>query len=334
MKKATETQPNWAPTLVKVVGPEPEPRELYFHEQAMPVSNQTDKWVKNEPQSITSTPKKKIQIQPEEDIYPLHTPKSESRSSAKLTNMFAEDLPQGDHAAHTISSDPSAVNMFSLRYTESAAATDYDLFAPNPRRPNNNNPIRGQMGRGRAPNRGRVIPRLNINRGVLGRVVVGRGQPRGGPGGQAMNLRGRAPPPNPRQLNPPNPPNLPNLNPGGPGGPGGLGGPGGPRGPGLPGPNSPQGGPPAGRGADPTIVNILERLVAAQEKQVTDKKDTKRFTQFPSEKFDGSEPGKSLDHWNLFMQFWNYVLHKNYIPGQNDAAYFATFREQFVLTLS
>ena len=67
---------------------------------------------------------------------------------------------------------------------------------------------------------------------------------------------------------------------------------------------------------------------------MTDKKDTKRFTQFPSEKFDGSEPGKSLDHWNLFMQYWNYVLRKNYVPTQNDATYFATFREQFVLTLS
>ena len=56
--------------------------------------------------------------------------------------------------------------------------------------------------------------------------------------------------------------------------------------------------------------------------------------QFPSEKFDGTEPGKSLDHWNLFMQYWNYVLRKGYVPGQNDANYFATFREQFVLTLS
>ena len=52
--------------------------------------------------------------------------------------------------------------------------------------------------------------------------------------------------------------------------------------------------------------------------------------QFPSEKFDGTE----LDHWNLFMQYWNYVLRKGYVPGQNDANYFATFREQFVLTPS
>ena len=30
---AREVNPNWAPTPVKVVGLEPEPRELYFHEQ-------------------------------------------------------------------------------------------------------------------------------------------------------------------------------------------------------------------------------------------------------------------------------------------------------------
>ena len=94
------------------------------------------------------------------------------------------------------------------------------------------------------------------------------------------------------------------------------------------------GGPPTGRGADPTVVAIVNRLVQVQENQVSDKKDTKCFTQFPSEKFDETEPEKSLDHWNIFMQYWNYVLRKGYVPDQNDANYFATFREQFVLTLS
>ena len=93
-------------------------------------------------------------------------------------------------------------------------------------------------------------------------------------------------------------------------------------------------GPPVGRGADPTVVAILNRLVQAKEKQVSDKKDTKQFTQFPSDKFDRTEPGKSLNHWNLFMQYWNYILCKGYVPGQNDANYFAMVREQFVLTLS
>ena len=107
----------------------------------------------------------------------------------------------------------------------------------------------------------------------------------------------------------PNPNPNPPPNPGGPGYPGAPGGPGGPRGPGGlggPGPPGPNG-PPVGLatccGADPAVLAILDRLVLAQEKQVTDKKDTKRFTQFPSEKFDGTELGKSLDHWNLIMQY-------------------------------
>ena len=91
--RATETHPDWAATPVKVVGPEPEPHELYFHEQALEISDRNRCPVKSEPPSITSTPKKKVTTQSEEDIYLLHTSKSESRSTAKLTNMFAEDLP-------------------------------------------------------------------------------------------------------------------------------------------------------------------------------------------------------------------------------------------------
>ena len=52
------------------------------------------------------------------------------------------------------------------------------------------------------------------------------------------------------------------------------------------------GGPPAGRGADPAVVAILNRLVQVQEKRVSDKKDTKHFTQFPSKNFDRTEPGE------------------------------------------
>ena len=209
--------------------------------------------------------------------------------------------------------------------------------------PNRGVPGRGGPGRGVVPNRGAP------GRGVPGRAVLPReGVPRGAPGwGQGpcpvpvRNLRGQPPNPNPNppnlNLNLPNPnPNLP-PNPGGPGYPGGPGGPGGLDGLGglgPPGPNGPPPGPAAGRGADPAVLAILDRLVTAQEKQVTDKKDTKWFTQFPVEMFDGTELGKSLDHWNLFMQYWNYVLHKGYVLGQNDTNYFATFREQFVLTLS
>ena len=182
------------------------------------------------------------------------------------------------------------------------------------------------------------------NRGAHGRAVPGRGVPaRGGnprgapghgnpPGGQVpqtapgRNLQGNPPPQNPVSRN--------SLNPGGPGGPGGPEGPGGPRPPGPGGP--PMGGLPAGRGrgADPAVVAILNRLVQEQEKQASDKKDTKQFTQFLSDKFDGTELKKSLDHWNLFMEYWNYILCNGYVPGQNDPNYFSMFREQFVLTLS
>ena len=141
--RATETHPDWAPTPVKVLGPEPEPRELFFHEQVLEISNRNRCLVKSEPPSITSTPKKKVISQSEEDIYPLHTPKSESRATAKLANMFVEDLPQGDQNAPTNFTDPSAVNMFSMRFTEAAAATNYDLYVPNNRQANNNNTNRG-----------------------------------------------------------------------------------------------------------------------------------------------------------------------------------------------
>ena len=61
---------------------------------------------------------------------------------------------------------------------------------------------------------------------------------------------------------------------------------------------------------NPTTLAILNHLVQAQEKQVSEKKDSKCFMQFLSDKFDGTEPEKSLDHWNLFMQYWNMFPHK------------------------
>ena len=82
------------------------------------------------------------------------------------------------------------------------------------------------------------------------------------------------------------------------------------------------------------MLAILNRLVSTQEKQVDEKKESKRFTQFPSNKFDGSELLKSLDHWNIFMQYWIYVLRKGYVPNHNDANYYAVFCQQFILTLT
>ena len=85
---------------------------------------------------------------------------------------------------------------------------------------------------------------------------------------------------------------------------------------------------------DPGIVAILNRLVNVQEKQASDKNESKRFTQFPTVKFDGSSPEKSLDHWNIFMQYWIYVLGKGYIPQNTDANYYIVFCQQFILTLT
>ena len=116
--------------------------------------------------------------------------------------MFAEDLPQGDQVPQEHASDPSAPNMFSMRFTVSDTATDYDLYVGNPRRPNNN-PNRGRLGRGRAPIRGRALQRGNPR-------ALGRGQPRVVPRGRglgvgpARNLRVRAQPAH--RVNPPNPP--------------------------------------------------------------------------------------------------------------------------------
>ena len=85
---------------------------------------------------------------------------------------------------------------------------------------------------------------------------------------------------------------------------------------------------------DQGLVAILNRLVSAQEKQANDKNESKRFTQFPTVKFDGSSPEKSLDHWNIFMQYWIYVLGKGYVPPNTDPNYYTVFCQQFILTLT
>ena len=311
MTHATEVHPNWAPTPVKVVGPEREPHELFLHKQAQSELPAQSYVVKKEPPSLISTPSNKTHFTMAEEIYPIQTPKVQSRSTAKLTNMFAEDLPNSDEKPPIKHQQLSPmVNTYNMHFTVSGAASDYDLFAPNRQQPNNynkNNANRGRPGRGRAPVRGvpnrgaigRAAPSRGavLNRGVLGRAAPGRGIPaRGGvprevPGhgnphrGQgpravpARNQQGNPQPPNSGGRNPPNPnPNPPYQNPNpppNPVGPGHPGGPGGSSGPEPPGPNGPPLGLPTGGGADPAVVAILNRLVQAQEKQVTDKKDTK-----------------------------------------------------------
>ena len=52
--------------------------------------------VKKEPPSLTSTPRKKTHFTLGDETYSLQPLKVQLRSTAKLTNMFAEDLPNGD----------------------------------------------------------------------------------------------------------------------------------------------------------------------------------------------------------------------------------------------
>ena len=114
------------------MGPEPEPRELFFHEQDQLEILDSGYEVKKEPPSLTSTPSKKMHYETGEEIYPIQTPKVQSRSTAKLTNMFAEDLPNSDEKPFIKHQQPSpTVNTYNMHFTVSGAASNHDLFAPN-----------------------------------------------------------------------------------------------------------------------------------------------------------------------------------------------------------
>ena len=137
---ATENHTNWAPTPVKVVGPEPEPCELLFHEQAQADLNDPHYSVKKEPPSFTSTPRKKAHFALGDETGPVQTLKVQSRLTAKLMNMFAEDLPNSEEKPSTMPQGQSpTVNTYNMHFTVLGAAGDYDLFTPNRRQPNNNN---------------------------------------------------------------------------------------------------------------------------------------------------------------------------------------------------
>ena len=174
---AIENHHNWAPTPVKVVGPEPELRKLFLHEQSQADMNDPHYSVKKEPPSLTSTPRKKTHFALGDETYSLQSPKVQLRSMAKLTNMFAEDLPNNEEKPPTMPHGRSPmVNTYNMHFTVSGAAGDYDLFTPNRRQQNNNNnnanrgrPGRGRVLRGVAPARG--VP----NRGAHGRAAPGRG---------------------------------------------------------------------------------------------------------------------------------------------------------------
>ena len=129
---AKEVHHNWVPMPVKVVGPKPEPCELFCYEQAHSELPNMHFVVKVEPSSLTSTPRKKAHFVRGEEICPMLTPKVQSRTTAKLTNIFADDLPNSDKKPLTIPQRKSStVKTYNIQLTESGAAGDYDLFTPN-----------------------------------------------------------------------------------------------------------------------------------------------------------------------------------------------------------
>ena len=158
------------------------------------------------------------------------------------------------------------------------------------------------------------------------------GGPGGNPGGPGGNL--------PNAPNPPNPPNPPNNNnnqpnPAAPGGnPGGGGGnPGGGGGGGNPG---------GGNNADgdssdddavdpnlPPLEAILHRLVKAQERTKKINKRSKRFEQFPSDKFDGTDSTQGHAHWKNFMRYWRHVTGMKYVDVN-----YNEFKKVFLLSLA
>ena len=163
--------------------------------------------------------------------------------------------------------------------------------------------------------------------------------PRGGPPGPPGGLRN----------NPPNHPG-PGGNLGGGGGSGGGGGGGGSgrgSGPGQgPAPvprrqprhnRQPQPQPAAPNPlhkADPAMVAILDRLIAAEERKQEDTeqfhKVSQKFTMFPANKFDGTEPSKAYDHWTDFMRYYRYATDNNVLRRDN----YDDFKTVFELSLS
>ena len=190
--------------------------------------------------------------------------------TATITSIFNEDdlVNGGTRATNGTNDTNKDTHTYEFVHTYPDITGEKDLLAGNGRRQGRNPPNR--------PNRGRQNPNaINVRRNPNRRR--GRGQPNRGHGRQPPQ-----PPPNPNNPQPPNPnpPQPPNPNPPQPPNPN-L--------PQPPNPNPPQPpnppGPP-GMGAnpapgapnqptDPGLVAILNRLVQAQEKQASDKNESR-----------------------------------------------------------
>ena len=92
---------------VMISGLEPEPHTFYIHETTEPQHDPLKETIKKEIPSFTPTPWKKPQ-----PIFKVGTPsheppKIQSKSMAKLTNMFAEDPPQSRYDMIDMLNQPS-----------------------------------------------------------------------------------------------------------------------------------------------------------------------------------------------------------------------------------
>ena len=88
------------------------------------------------------------------------------------------------------------------------------------------------------------------------------------------------------------------------------------------------------QGADPAMVTILDRLIAAEERKKEDTeqfhKVSQKFTMFPTNKFDGTEPSEAYDHWTDFMRYYRYATDNNVLRRDN----YDDFKTVFELSLS
>ena len=85
--------------------------------------------------------------------------------------------------------------------------------------------------------------------------------------------------------------------------------------------------------ADPAMVTILDRLIAAEERKQEDAeqfhKVSQKFTMFSTNKFDGTEPSKAYDHWTDFMRYYRYATDNNVLCHDN----YDDFKTVFELSL-
>ena len=82
------------------------------------------------------------------------------------------------------------------------------------------------------------------------------------------------------------------------------------------------------------MVAILDRLIVAEERKQEDTeqhhKVSQKFTMFPTNKFDGTEPSKAYDHWTDFMRYYRYTTDNNVLSRDN----YDDFKTVFELSLS